>query len=129
MKSCLAARWITYVHHAVRLPTVPTTSMTLCNVLPLCQRSIQLRDAATRESILIRNIQKVYDAATTIRATQMPRDSQAQEILCTVGGIVGRYPASVSGDGNCLYNALSIALKGDESLASRLRLDVAVELL
>lgn len=38
----------------------------------------------------------------------------------------GFYPAWTSGDGNCLFSAISIALTGSESLSEHLRLGTVI---
>ena len=45
-----------------------------------------------------------------------------------VGGIQGRVPVAVSADGNCLFNAISVLLIGNESIAQELRFRCTVEL-
>ena len=44
----------------------------------------------------------------------------------TLGGCVGHVPVSVTADGNCLFNALSLALTGSEERAIEIRLRTAI---
>ena len=45
-----------------------------------------------------------------------------------LGGINGRIPAAVPADGNCLFNALSVAHVGNVSLATELRVRTCIEM-
>ena len=45
-----------------------------------------------------------------------------------LGGFLTRLPAKVPGDGNCLFHALSIAIAGDTSLTTELRVRTCIEM-
>jgi hypothetical protein len=56
-------------------------------------------------------------------------DEVAQRILTDFRTTVpSARPVATTGDGNCLFNALSIALVGNESMSGRLRLMIGLEL-
>lgn len=55
-------------------------------------------------------------------------DTQALDILATCYPKNTAVPVSVSGDGNCLFNALSKLFIGDESLSKELRVRTAIEM-
>ena len=45
-----------------------------------------------------------------------------------LGGFLTRLPAKVPGDGNCFFHALSIAIAGDTSLTTELRVRTCIEM-
>ena len=73
--------------------------------------------------------------ATNVGKIRMPGimvDRAAEMVLGTPTkrNIVGdARPVRTGGDGNCLFNAASIAICGNQSLASELRLRTAIELI
>ena len=59
------------------------------------------------------------------------QDVKATEYLFPYGGnsrAAARLPVEVTGDGNYLYNSISVALAGNESLAPELRLRICMEM-
>ena len=48
--------------------------------------------------------------------------------MVIIGGIPGRMPAAVPANGNCLFNALSVAIAGNISLATELRVRTCIEM-
>jgi H2-forming N5,N10-methylenetetrahydromethanopterin dehydrogenase-like enzyme len=48
--------------------------------------------------------------------------------MVITGGIPGRMPAAVPANGNCLFNALSVAIAGNISLATELRVRTCIEM-
>ncbi len=74
-------------------------------------------EAATRhEKILMRDvpcdIPKRVATSASLANECHHIDGSALEILQRVGGVRGRMPYSVPGDGNCLYHAISLAYSG-----------------
>ena len=64
-----------------------------------------------------------------IRSDSLVADKVSAAILKELGTPVpGKSPIYVSGDGNCLYNAISMALFGHEGLAKELRVKTCIEL-
>ena len=63
-----------------------------------------------------------------IPADFVENDMNAQYILnkCGLGKL--RVPSMTTEDGNCLFNAVSIAISGNEDRASELRLRTSVEM-
>ena len=55
----------------------------------------------------------------------MPIDETAKEFLESCGG---RLPLKTRGDGNCLFNAISLVLFGNEEAATELRVRTCLEL-
>ena len=51
-----------------------------------------------------------------------------KQTIIFVGGIPGRMAAAVPADGNCLFNALSVAIVGNVSLATELRVRTCIEM-
>ena len=82
-------------------------------------------EAAKLESIFLRN-QPVCKTRATLEDCCNGVDNTA---LCLLGNKWnGGKPVSVSGNGNCLFNAVSMSIYGNESLATELRVRVAIEL-
>lgn len=69
------------------------------------------------------------DAAPASAPRRLRPDKVAKRLLAGAFSRLDVVPVQTTGDGNCLYNAASIALRGDESLAAELRLRTALELL
>ena len=61
-------------------------------------------------------------------STDFDTDTQAQDIISTCYPNETVVPVAVSGDGNCLFNAVSKLLSGNESLAKELRVRTAIEM-
>ena len=64
-----------------------------------------------------------------VRFSSAAVDKTVLELLYNKDIIEDRMPVKTSGDGNCLFNAVSLALFGTESFATELRLRTALELL
>ena len=58
----------------------------------------------------------------------MPIDETAKEFLESCGGRLPRLPLKTRGDGNCLFNAISLVLFGNEEAATELRVRTCLEL-
>ena len=87
-----------------------------------------LKSAAMVESICLRN-DPVMRADDTPDYSGLKLDSYALNVLKDCGGgNVGRRPLHVSGDGNCLFNSVSVLLSGTRVMATELRVRCCVEL-
>lgn len=83
----------------------------------------KLRDAAKLEKILLRNEPKfLYEDSVkvTFNNWALSRDETAASLLGKNWN--GPVPVIAKGDGNCLYNSVSIAICGHEHYATELRL-------
>ena len=85
----------------------------------------ELRKATQIESILLRNSN---DENKTEFACPTEYDSIATALLLQMGNAKDIVAVSVTGDGNCLFNALSVAIQGDESAADRIRVLSTIEI-
>ncbi len=90
-------------------------------------------EAATRrEKILMRDvpcdIPKRVATSASLANEFRHIDGSALEILQRVGGVRGRMPYSVPGDGNCLYHALSLAYSGTLDHIEELRVRAAIDI-
>ena len=76
-----------------------------------------------RETILMRVAPNITGMASKVTMQPgMTRDVISLRLLQSTGGLKDRTPVTASGNGNCLFNSLSTALVGDESLNMELRL-------
>ncbi|XP_033096396.1 vertnin-like isoform X1 [Anneissia japonica] len=66
---------------------------------------------------------------TLVAHGQCRPDSMAENILLKFEQNPKYLPVSVSGDGNCFFNSLSVAMYGSESKATEIRLLTALEML
>ncbi|KAK3103858.1 hypothetical protein FSP39_022462 [Pinctada imbricata] len=85
-------------------------------------------DAATIERIFLR------DESSCVTHDRMKYDNWSMDIDSTARHLLGSnwqssIPVSVSGDGNCLFNSLSVAMYGHELYAMELRLRCVLELI
>ena len=91
-----------------------------------------LSEGVSVEKILLRKTDKtVLSDRTdfTFSAGNVIKDRISSSLLESLGtSLPGKSPISVSGDGNCLFNAISLALCGDEGLASEQRVKTCIEL-
>ena len=53
---------------------------------------------------------------------------QYSKSVVSVYGAASRVPIHVTGDGNCLFNSVSVVVQGNEALASELRVQTCIEL-
>ena len=87
-----------------------------------------LKSAAMVESICLRN-DPFMRADDTPDYSGLKLDSYALNVLKDCGGgNVGGRPLHVSGDGNCLFNSVSVLLSGTRVMATELRMRCCVEL-
>lgn len=89
----------------------------------------QLLNGAKLEAILLRNEEKYCSLIPNLSFKHLKSDLISQDILSSLNlSIPGRRPIHVSGNGNCLFNSISIALCGSEKYATELRVRTCVEL-
>ena len=101
-------------------------------------RKLQQLESGASQSELVQAIQNRYgEVQNQIRSQEfpewkdLPKDNLAQ--LLIPNDLLNDFPLGVearkvTGDGNCLYNAASVALVGNESFSPHLRLLTATEL-
>ena len=84
------------------------------------------RSAAIREQIQSRSLPNISNQK--FEACGLVTDSVSMELLQRIDGKNYRRPVYVSGDGNCLYSATSIAISGSPKHSAQLKLQTAIEL-
>ena len=84
----------------------------------VCSEIQQLYSSYLPQScVVVKNFNQVTQVRDTIAILLLPKDITGDFI-----------PVKVTADGNCLYNAASVLVVGDESLTAILRLLTAAEL-
>ena len=86
--------------------------------------SKSLINCAQREALIIPDIAKSHNPTTV---DTLPIDYAARSIMekCDISGYI---PGLASGDGNCLFNAVSTGILGNESLSTELRVRCTIEM-
>lgn len=88
-----------------------------------------LEKAVKRESVIMRDPFIVTDELPTTHVYfQRSTDIVSSRLQEKFGFMPERRPLSVSGDGNCLFNAVSVALCGAERYADELRVRTVIEM-
>ena len=87
-----------------------------------------LQRAVLMEEITLRDVAEFQSDTTQNHPLKL--DSESERYLYPYGRetLHDLVPVSVSGDGNCLMNSISIALVGNESLAAELRLRICIDM-
>ena len=86
----------------------------------------KIKTAVRVESIFMRFLPKRLRASQVFNfQNSMLLDTVASKLL---GPSTDYVPVQTSGNGNCLFNAISLAIKGDQSLATELRVRASMEL-
>ncbi|XP_077867410.1 vertnin-like [Saccoglossus kowalevskii] len=80
------------------------------------------------ESIYIGRVENIVVPENEVMLGDKVVDRVSLKIWEKAGGDEQLKPVSVMGDGNCLFNALSVACVGDESAATELRLRTCIEM-
>ena len=99
--------------------------------LTASSKSGDVFDGAKIEKIFFRNeIPRTHYTKDILfdREAGLKSDPISVNILGKYGGPADKIPVSTSPDGNCLFNSLSVALCGNESLASELRVRTCIEM-
>ncbi|XP_076062750.1 uncharacterized protein LOC143037941 [Oratosquilla oratoria] len=89
-----------------------------------------LQEVAKKEQLFLRITPSISTPTniTKFEDDQEP-DSNAIELLAKcVGGVKKQTPVCVAGDGNCLFNSVSVALCGNKELATNLRVRTVIEM-
>lgn len=86
-----------------------------------------LRQAAVLEKILLRN-QPLELSTKKNAASQGIKVHQYSESIINSRGAASRVPLNVKGDGNCLFNSVSVAIRGDQTMSWELRVRTCIEL-
>lgn len=89
----------------------------------------KLKIAVSREKILMRTACS-FDSIKIPENVEFSKDITAAEIIRRVGSTKSntRMPVSVKGDGNCLFNAISVAVCGDETRSVEIKARTTIEL-
>ena len=88
---------------------------------------VALKNAARMERVFLR-CHTMY-MADTITPAGLVQDELSNNFLKMSGGIKERRPFQTYADGNCLFNAASIATFGDQSKAAELRVLTCLEMI
>ena len=86
-----------------------------------------LRQAATVEKILLRNQPLTPVNKNPVRNFPSKVHQYSQSIL-KMCGTASRVPLYVRGDGNCMFNSASVAIRGNETMSCELRVRTCIEL-
>ena len=89
---------------------------------------VALHKAAIVEKILLKNHPFSVSAEEPALTTNRTIHQYSQSVANVCGRIPSRVPIHVSGDGNCLFNAVSVAIQGNEELSCELRVRTCLEL-
>lgn len=93
--------------------------------LGIATRSGDVEKALKLEAIFMRFLPKRMKTGKPFQfVSTMKRDKVATKVL----GKSDLIPTKVSGNGNCLFNSLSMAIQGNESLASEIRVRTCIEM-
>ena len=90
-----------------------------------------LKDGIKVEQLLMRkaNLEPLSERMDVDFRVDYVVDKVSTQILESVcAQIPGKLPIHVTGDGNCLFNSISVSLFGHENLASELRVRTCIEL-
>ena len=91
-----------------------------------------LEAGASLEMILLRGEKTtpLINRKDLVYSSDFSTDRVSKQILDSLNmSVAGRTPVYVSGDGNCLYNAISVGICGNESLSTELRVRTCLELI
>ncbi|XP_069159457.1 vertnin-like [Procambarus clarkii] len=90
----------------------------------------ELRVAVRLEKILMRTAGS-FECIKVPANVEFSEDKTAAEILKSCGRqtINSRMPVRVKGDGNCLFNAISLAVCGDETRSGEIRARTTIEII
>ena len=88
-----------------------------------------MKIAVARESLLLGKEKPSYAACDKISYNELVEDRVSASIMGQyMGEITNRKPVETTGDGDCLFNAVSILLNGNESLSVELRFLTVLEM-
>ena len=100
----------------------------LSRLCALSKAKASLLTAAKREVILMRHLHTI-PVLKVVDSAQFLSERETLLIIQKTGGLQGKQPAFIKGDGNCLFTSLSVATAGNTQLRYRLRLECALELI
>ena len=98
----------------------------------LCIASSNMKDlhhAAILEQILLKS--HPFQQSKQRKQSALPsgyKIHKYSQFVVNLCGTASRVPVDVKGDGNCLFNSVSVAIQGDETLSSELRVLTCLEL-
>ena len=87
---------------------------------------------ASLETVLLRseNLTPITNRKDLVYSANLIADRVSEQILASLNmSVARRTPIYVSGDGNCLYNAISVGICGNESLSAEIRVRTCLELI
>ena len=85
-----------------------------------------LHHAAIVENILLRG--HPFESTRTKQRVLPNKIHQYSQCVINMYGVGTQVPIHVKGDGNCLFNSVSVAMQGDEKMARELRVRTCIEL-
>ena len=91
-----------------------------------------LEAGASLETVLLRseNLTPITNRKNLVYSANLIADRVSEQILASLNmSVARRTPIYVSGDGNCLYNAISVGICGNESLSAEIRVRTCLELI
>ena len=91
-----------------------------------------LEAGASLETVLLRseNLTPITNRKDLVYSANLIADRVSEQILASLNmSVARRTPIYVSGDGNCLYNAISVGICGNESLSAEIRVRTCLELI
>lgn len=107
---------------------VPMTLIKLLDAyikLQAVKRKKVLESAAFVESVMLNTPISLPQTAPDL--SSLPTDTKAQNLLSTSLNAEDYIPIYVSGDGSCLFSAISVLLEGNELYACELRVRTCIE--